>query len=210
MSSVDRELDGAITAAQERLRALDSECAAAARELAELSARREQATPDTMLDADGSSLASWTPERKLALFVGLFRGRVDVFPLRWENAAKAKSGWAPCCANEWKAGVCGKPCVKCGECPNQAFRTPSETELLAHLQGGHVMGVYPLLADDCCWLLAIDLDGLAWRSDVAAIRAACGEIEVAAEVERSRSGEGAHVWFFFSEPVPAALARRFA
>lgn len=188
---------------------LDSERAAAARELAELSARREQATPEAMLDADGSSPASWTAERKLALFAELFRGRVDVFPLRWENAAKAKSGWAPCCANEWKAGVCGKPRVKCGECPNQAFRTPSETELRAHLQGRHVMGVYPLLVDDCCWLLAIDLDGHGWRSDVSAIQAACSELDVSPAVELSRSGDGAHVWFFFSEPVPAALARRF-
>jgi superfamily II DNA or RNA helicase len=71
------------------------------------------------------------------------------------------------------------------------------------------MGVYPLLADDTCWLLAIDLDGRGWRSDVDAIRAACDRLGVVATVERSRSGEGAHVWFFFEERVPAALARRF-
>ena len=207
--SVDGELDAAIAAAKARMRALKSEHAAAARDLAELHARREQATPETSREGVASSPVSWTAERKLALFASLFRGRGDVFPLRWENASKAKSGWAPCCANEWKAGVCGKPRVRCGECPNQAFRAPSKAELLAHLQGRHVMGVYPLLADDCCWLLAIDLDGRAWRSDVAAIRAACDELKVSQAVERSRSGEGAHVWFFFSEPVPAALARRF-
>jgi superfamily II DNA or RNA helicase len=71
------------------------------------------------------------------------------------------------------------------------------------------MGVYPLLADDTCWLLAIDLDGGSWRRDVAALREACGELGVTPAVERSRSGEGAHIWFFFSAPVPAALARRF-
>jgi len=191
------------------MRALESELAAAARELADLRARREPASPEATREMDASPPVSWTAERKLALFASLFRGRADVFPLRWENAAKAKSGWAPCCANEWKAGVCGKPRVKCWECPNQAFRAPSEAELLAHLQGRHVMGVYPLLADDCCRLLAIDLDGRAWRSDAAAIRAACHELKVSPAVERSRSGEGAHVWFFFSEPVPAALARRF-
>ena len=174
--SLDAELDGAIAAAEARLRALDSERAATARELAELCARREHAPPEAMRETDASSPVSWTVERKLALFASLFRGRADVFPLRWENAAKAKSGWAPCCANEWKAGVCGKPRVKCGECPNQAFRAPSEAELLAHLQGRHVMGVYPLLTDDRCWLLAIDLDGRAWCSDVAAIRAVCNEL----------------------------------
>ncbi|HYB22660.1 MAG TPA: DEAD/DEAH box helicase family protein, partial [Solirubrobacteraceae bacterium] len=154
-------------------------------------------------------MAVWTSERKPALFAGSFRGRADVFPLRWESRGKGKSGWAPCCANEWKAGVCGKPQVKCGECANQAFRAPSEGQLLAHLQGRQVMGVYPLLDDDTCWLLAIDLDGNAWRSDVAAIRGVCGEFDVSPAVERSRSGQGANVWFFFSESVPAVLARRF-
>src|SRR5205807_7463080 len=47
-----------------------------------------------------------------------------------------------------------------------------------------------------------------WRTDVNAIREACHELEILPAIERSRSGEGAHVWFFFSEPVPAALARR--
>ena len=72
-----------------------------------------------------------------------------------------------------------------------------------------MIGVYPLLADDTCWLLAIDLDGRSWRADVMAIHEACGELEVLPAVERSRSGEGAHVWFFFSGPVQATLARRF-
>jgi len=151
----------------------------------------------------------WTPQRKLALFASLFRGREDVFPRRWEKPAKGTSGWAPRCDNEWKAGVCGKPRVKCGECPNQAFRTPAQSELLAHLRGRQVMGTYPLLADDTCWLLAIDLDGRSWQSDVKAIREVCEELQLAPAIERSRSGDGAHVWFFFSEPVPAALARRF-
>jgi superfamily II DNA or RNA helicase len=122
---------------------------------------------------------------------------------------EGKNGWAPRCENEWKAGVCGKPRVKCGECPNQAFLAPVESELLGHLQGRHVMGVYPLLTDDTCWLLAIDLDGHSWRTDVTAIREACREFEVLPAIERSRSGAGAHVWFFFSEPVQARLARQF-
>jgi hypothetical protein len=71
------------------------------------------------------------------------------------------------------------------------------------------MGVYPLLSDDTCRLLAIDLDGSAWREDVFAIREACEELAVQPAVERSRSGQGAHVWFFFNENVAAASARRF-
>jgi hypothetical protein len=149
------------------------------------------------------------PQRKLGLFASLFRGREDVFALRWENGAKVKSGWAPRCANEWRPTVCGKPRVRCSECSNQAFVAPTERELLAHLQGRQVMGVYPLLADDTCWLLAFDLDGRSWGTDVAAVREACRELEVVPAVERSRSGDGAHVWFFFTAPVGATLARRF-
>jgi superfamily II DNA or RNA helicase len=153
--------------------------------------------------------AELTAEFKLSVFAGLFRGREDVFPVRWEKGDRTRSGWSPSCRNEWKPGVCGKPTVKCGECPNQAFRAPDRTELLAHLQGRQVMGVYPVLADDTCWLLTIDLDRHSWGEDVEAIRDACRELDVVAAVERSRSGAGAHVWFFFEEPVPAALARRF-
>ena len=202
---VDGEFDAAIASMEARLRELDRERDGVARELEELRTRREQATSRTA----GEANVLWTPQRKLALFASLFRGREDVFPRRWEKPAKGTSGWAPRCDNEWKAGVCGKPRVKCGECPNQAFRTPAQSELLAHLRGRQVMGTYPLLADDTCWLLAIDLDGRSWQSDVKAIREVCEELQLAPAIERSRSGDGAHVWFFFSEPVPAALARRF-
>src|SRR5579864_3979112 len=58
---------------------------------------------------------------KIALFRSLFRGRDDVFPRRWENLKTGRSGYAPTCRNEWVRGVCGKPHIKCGECPNQAF-----------------------------------------------------------------------------------------
>ncbi len=189
--SLDGKLGAAIAAVEARLRELDSERGAAARELAELLARRERAISAGSEEDGEARAASWTPQRKLVLFAGLFRGREEVFPRRWEKPAKGKSGWAPRCENEWKAGVCGKPRVKCGECPNQAFRAPAESELLGHLQGRHVMGVYPLLADDTCRLLAIDLDERSWRADVVALRGACRELDLTPAVERSRSGEGA-------------------
>ena len=154
---------------------------------------------------------------KIALFRSLFVGRADVFPRRWENARSGKSGYAPACANEWKPGVCEKPRIKCGECPHQAFIAVSDDVIAAHLRGHargpdsaseFVAGVYPLLPDDTCRFLAADFDGAQWSDDALAYLAACRARRVPAALERSRSGDGGHVWIFFTAPVPAREARQ--
>ena len=71
-----------------------------------------------------------------------------------------------------------------------------------------MVGIYPLLADETCYFLAIDFDGPAWQEDAKAVLGACRELAVPAGLERSRSGNGAHLWLFFSDPVPAVLARK--
>ena len=142
------------------------------------------------------------------MFGSLFRGREDVYPKRWENAGTGKSGYAPVCANEWAPRVCGKPRVKCGACPNQAFREVTDEAIDGHLRGSHTIGVYPMLSDDTCRFLAADFDKENWRRDANAFLEACRSKGVPAALERSRSGNGGHVWIFFAEPVPAALARR--
>jgi hypothetical protein len=151
---------------------------------------------------------SLTPDR-IRLFRQLFRGREDVFARLWTNPKKQTTGYAPACANEWIRGVCEKPRVKCGECPNQAFLAVADAAIRKHLQGQHVLGVYPLLLDETCWFLAVDFDGTGWRDDVAAFVEACTRVGCPPAVERSRSGNGAHAWFFFAVPVAASLARNF-
>jgi len=99
-----------------------------------------------------------TTSEKIALFRSLFRGRTDVFPKRWENTKKGTAGYSPACANEWVHGICEKPRVKCGDCPNQAFLPVTDQVILEHLQGRYVAGVYPLLKDETCWFLAVDFD----------------------------------------------------
>lgn len=149
-----------------------------------------------------------TSSEKVALFRSLFRGREDVYPKLWTNAKTGRKGYAPACANEWVRDVCEKPRVKCGECPNQAFLAVEDRVILDHLQGRHVVGVYPLLTDETCWFLAADFDKTSWTDDVAAFIETCRTVGLPAAVERSRSGNGAHVWFFFSAPVAAAAARK--
>ena len=153
--------------------------------------------------------------QKIALFRDLFRGREEVFPRRWENARSGQAGYSPVCRNEWVRGVCGKPQVKCGECPNQAFVPFGDDVLRSHLTGksagnsiDFTAGIYPMLPDETCWFLAADFDKKSWQQDVAAFRDTARAKGVPVAIERSRSGNGAHAWIFFSEPVSAADARR--
>jgi len=149
-----------------------------------------------------------TAEGKISLFRQLFRGRDDVFPKLWISTKTGRKGYSPACGNEWVRGVCEKPRVKCSDCPNQAFLPFNDQVFLDHLQGRHTIGVYPLLKDETCWFLAADFDKESWLDDVAAFIDTCQDLGIPAAVERSRSGNGAHVWFFFSSPIPAVSARR--
>ena len=154
--------------------------------------------------------APLSPADKVQLFRSLFRGRDDVYPTRFVSKTTGKTGYAPACANEWVRGVCDEAGGKCGDCPNQAFVPVSDQIIIDHLQGRHVMGVYPLLDDETCWFLAVDFDKRSWMEDVAAFVETCRAVGVPAAVERSRSGNGAHVWFFFAAPVPATSPARWA
>ena len=153
-------------------------------------------------------------QAKIALFRSLFRGRDDVYPRRFESRKTGKSGYAPACANEWVRGICEKPRIKCAECPNRRFLPVTDDVIRWHLSGHDadgqpfVAGVYPLLLDETCFFLAVDFDKAGWREDAAAFLDACRRLNLPAALERSRSGQGAHVWFFFEEAIPAALARR--
>lgn len=148
------------------------------------------------------------PEAKVALFRSLFRGREDVFPLRWETKRGGRCGYSPACALEWRRPLCRKPRVRCGECKHRRFRPVSDEVILDHLRGRHTMGVYPLLPDETCWFLAVDFEKGSWKEDAAAFMNSCERIGVSAALERSRSGEGGHLWIFFQEAIRASLARR--
>lgn len=145
---------------------------------------------------------------KIAFFRSLFRGREAVYPRRWENARTRRSGYSPVCDNEWEPGLCEKPKVRCGACQNQAFRPVTDEAIDSHLRGRETIGVYPMSADGTCRFLAVDFDKKTWRADAGAFLAACRSKGVPAALERSRSGNGGHVWIFFTDPVPAKLARR--
>jgi hypothetical protein len=152
--------------------------------------------------------APLTTDEKVALFRRLFRGRTDVYPVRWESKTTGKSGYSPLCANEWRTGVCEKPRIKCADCGNRLLVPLTDQAIYDHLAGHHTVGVYPLLADDSCHFLAVDFDDADWRSDAQAFALSCRELGVPVVLEISRSGNGAHAWVFFSSNVAARDARR--
>jgi len=154
------------------------------------------------------------PQAKIVLFRSLFRGRDDVYPRRFESRKTGKAGYAPACANEWVRGICEKPRIKCVDCPHQRFLPVTDDVIRWHLSGrdddgrNFVLGVYPMLLDESCFFLAADFDKATWREDTRAFLETCKRMNLPAALERSRSGNGGHIWMFFSESVPAAWARK--
>jgi len=151
-----------------------------------------------------------SPSEKIALFRSLFRGREDVYPKQWISKSGDRKGYMPACSNDGDYSSCGKrkfPRVKCADCKHQAYLPVTDEVIREHLQGKQTIGVYPLLPDDCCRFLAVDFDKATWQEDVAAFRETCNALDLPVAIERSRSGNGAHAWFFFSEPVVASVVR---
>ena len=148
-----------------------------------------------------------TVDKKIRLFRSLFLGREDVYPVRWENR-KGRIGYSPACGNEWHKTLCRKPKIKCGACPNSQFLAVTDTVIHDHLTGKKSIGVYPILEDGSCRFLAVDFDKTSWHDDARAFTVSSTHLGIPAYVERSRSGNGAHVWIFFSHAVRASLARK--
>lgn len=146
---------------------------------------------------------------KIELYMSLFRGREDIYAKRWENKKLQSSGYSPACGNEWVPGICLKPKIKCSVCNRKDYLELNNQVIENHLRGNIVAGVYPMLTDETCLFLAIDFDDEGWKKDISVLRKVCLQFDIPFAVERSRSGNGAHAWFFFDQPVQATLARKF-
>lgn len=184
-------------------------------EVAELGAQRDAARPTRQREprprpsdaiADGPQLAAANRAAyvdrhsqrgtKLARYRELFRGRGDVYARRWESPTKGTSGWSPA-----HAGNRSTPRDE------RRYLPLTDEVVTAHLEGRETIGLYPLLTDDTCELFACDFDGTSWQLDVRAYVEVAEMVGVPTAVEISRSGDGAHVWIFFTARVAAADAR---
>lgn len=142
--------------------------------------------------------SNFSTQEKIKLFRTLFRGREDVYAVFWSNERTGKKGYSPACEDPWSSRK-GKP---------KKYLPLIDEVILSHLSGEKVVGIYPLRKDDTCWFLACDFDKEGWALDALAFLNVCKHYGVPAYLERSRSGNGGHVWIFFSAPVPATPARQ--
>lgn len=156
-------------------------------------------------------------EERVSLFQSLFKGREDVFARRWFSKSTGKGGYQPVCTNEWRHGVCDKKTFKCAECPNRSFAPLTSKDIYRHLEGKDenccdVVGLYAIMPDNNCTFLCTDFDDKSckhgYKDDVLAFAGVCRDWQIPYAIERSRSGNGAHVWIFFEELLPAFKARR--
>lgn len=143
--------------------------------------------------------------KKIQLFMSLFKGRSDICAKRWRN----KPGYSPYCFNDFKLGICNKPKIKCSECKHSDFAPLDEERIEGHLLGKYVLGLYPMTVNDTCFLLAMDFDESTWYEDVKVVMKVCNENNISVYAERSRSGKGCHLWFFFEDEIKASSARKF-
>ena len=173
---------------------------------------------------DGATIASQHSEtnrlslqEKVRLFQNLFKGREDVFAKRWYSNLTGQSGYQPVCEREWNRDYCDKRKYKCAECPNRQFASLTYEHVYNHLAGKDefgrdVIGLYPVLQDNTCYFLCTDFDDKncehGYQNDVLAFVSVCKGWNVPCYIERSRSGNGAHVWIFFDAPITAIKARK--
>ncbi len=163
------------------------------------------------------STCQFTLQEKVAIFQNLFQGRDDVFAKRWYSSTTQKSGYQPVCMREWNREFCDKRKYKCADCPNRHFAPLTYNDFFNHLAGKDacgrdVIGLYPIRKDNTCCFLCTDFDDKScehgYKNDVLAFVNVCKTWNAPCYIERSRSGNGAHVWIFFDTPVTAYKARK--
>ena len=191
----------------ERIKELENENAELRKRLGEL------VEPVT---SASNAMQNLSLQEKIDVFCSLFKGRDDVFARRWYSKTSRKAGYQPVCQNEWTP-LCDKRKYKCADCPNRQFSQLTYNDYYRHLEGKDadgrdVVGLYVLNEDNTCHLLCTDFDDKncehGYQDDVLAFVDVCRSWNVPYSIERSRSGNGAHVWIFFDSPVLAVKARK--
>lgn len=191
-----------------------------------------EATVELFDPDQGARIKRFEVTDKIAsvFFMMFCRGRKDVYNLRYTNPKSGKNGYYTQCFNRWDRNchIQKRDGVRCKDCELRAYKPITLPLIKAHMNGtdpngNDVVAIYPMLENNLCQLLVFDFDNHAkgaeqddyanvddsWKEEINALRRICKNLNVDAVVERSRSGQGAHLWIFFKEMIPARLARRF-
>ena len=144
---------------------------------------------------------------KIDLFASLFKGRNDIYAVRWEK--NEHSDYMPAYNVDWSD-------YKQHKAKGGTFKDYPKKELLPfdkraikdHLEGKKTIGIYPLLEDNTSYFIAVDFDKEKWKNTILKLQHCCSEYGIPSYIERSRSGNGGHLWMFFEEPVPAEQSRK--
>jgi len=169
----------------------------------------EDAVPTATLSPATRAEAPLSAAARIRRFRSLFRGRQDVYAVRWENSTKGTVGYSPARVPPWETTGERVP-GEFVDAKGQQHRPLTDDVIRRHLLGEHVVGLYPLDRRARCRLVVADFDDGEWRDDIRAFAETCRDAGVPPLLEISRSGDGAHAWFFFDDDVLAVDARRLA
>lgn len=151
--------------------------------------------------------------QKIAVFMDYFKPRLDVYEKRYFSNKQNKFGWTLACFNEFKDGCRkGKMANACRNCPIKSLAPLTKEVIIDHFKGTNKnlgIGIYPLLKDNTCYFLALDFDDDSWFEDMYSVFKVAVRYGLEPVMERSASGAGGHLWFFFSTNIKVSLARRF-
>jgi superfamily II DNA or RNA helicase len=144
---------------------------------------------------------------QIQIFKSAFKGREDVFAVRWEK--ESKSSYMP--AFFYDPYMYRAHKIKGGTFQNykdKSYLKLTDKEIAKHLNGEQLIGIYPLLSDNSSWFLVADFDKENWIAEAMLFIKYCQQKGFPAYLERSRSGNGGHVWLFFEQPYPAIRSRK--
>ncbi len=145
-------------------------------------------------------------EEQLELYQSLFRGRTDVYARRWEK--NGRSGYSPAYQFDWGTFLAHKRQGGTMATFEQKTAIPLTPDVIQkHLLGQYMIGIYPLLENNTSYFIAADFDGERAFDDAKRLINVCADFGLSAYLERSRSGNGAHVWLFFANAYPAVRSR---
>jgi len=146
-------------------------------------------------------------EEQISLYKTVFNGRHDVYAVRWEK--NGKSGYMP--SYTFDPYMYKLHRMKGGTFQNYSgkqYQSLTDDQIIKHLNGQQLVGLYPLLQDNTSWFIAADFDEKSWVEECKQCIEFCREKGIPAYLERSRSGKGGHVWIFFEKPYPALSSRK--